>query len=1539
MKKFYKTNWLFKLKSTVMLSAMLFAGTAMAQLSGTYTVNPSGSGTSNYTSFSALATALTSVSGPVTVNVAAGTYTEKFKLNAITGASSTNTITINGGGATISSGSGAVVELNGADYVTIDNLKIVATSSSAAGSRGVWIHNQSDYNTISGCDISLSAYTGTSNSTAYVALSASATGNSSGNHGIGNTITGNTMHGGTNSVGPYYGIVDYRTSSSSEAQNTISDNTISDFYYYGAYMYYARGLQMTGNDISENRSGGSTVYGVYTYYGESSNMQFKFNKNDVHDLAGTTVYMGYFYYSDGTSTVRSEILDNTFTDNTASSNIYGFQASYCDYLSMEGNKHGYNSAGSYQYYGFAVNYSNNANVKNNDFYNNKAGTYQYYTYQVNYSNNVNLEGNKVRNSEAGSYFYYTFRIYYSNNVKHVANEFTGNKSSNYFYYTNYIYYSQNLTMTDCVFTGNTATNYWYYCHYMYQSPGMTIENNTISNNTAGTFYYTYYIYYSGNSLFKDNTISKNAATNGIYYTFYNYYGDNNVFDGNEFSKNTGLYIYYTWMLYYSTGLDLINNEYYGNEGDYYMYYVWYAYQCDEVVIAHNTVSMEFDPQYYVYPSYFYTNSGADFQFKNNIMAINSQAGYTTYLMYMPYYSDIEFANNVYYSNSGAPFYTNTTMTFAQWVTTTGETGAVYADPKFTDLANGDLTPTNPAISNIGEPGLAALDFYGDTRTACGPDPGAIEFFVDHSASNMSSLPTAACGGYSPQISIDFKNGTNVAMTNVPMFYSVNGTSKTEYIANAAASSTTNFTFATRPVFHTPGVNTVVVGLGCDDDPSNNTITKTITITAAPSGADLVKSSTWNGYFRTGNTGDPDVTVPDYEVVYDIQSPTKYTSAGYGSDWTVTNASMIVGGAAIGASEGITVNGSAGTLSVDPAASLQGETIYVALMINDINTGCDSMIGRYMYVPFTPVVDFEAKDVCLGDVAQFKNKSTLAGPDYMLNHWEFDDPDASITDDNSDIQDGFWNYSTFGTPNVTLTVVNGEYPLFEYSISKTVTVTPKPVVTYKVYNKCFGTPVEFNNTTAMPNGTTTGITYAWEFGDGQKSTAKSPNHNYSSPGQRVVKLVATANGCSETVSKNAYQFEMPTANFASKGACNFEEIEFTNSSTIPNGAKMGYAWDFGDSDIARDANPKHAFSTAGVKTIKLKTTSEFGCENTVTKTITLNESPEANFTWDKACNLTPINFTRTGSVPNGGANTSYTWNFDNEGTSGVENPQHLFSKVGAKKVTLTAADLNGCTSTITKEVPVVLQAVAAFEASSVCEGDEAVFTNKSTVAAGNLQYLWKFGDGTTSTDLSPRHAYATTGTTQIIGVTLEAIVPGGCSDQVTKSITVNAAPDASFTPNVQGRTVAFDGPSGNSIYQWRFGDGSKATTEDPIYTYSNVDQGTFEVCLATKNAECWSEECQTITINLAGVEELTENNDMITVYPNPNNGSFNLTIENAKADAVIKVGDMLGNEIPAMVVNNLNGKYSVDLSAVASGVYFVQVKNGDYYATKRITVSK
>ena len=78
--------------------------------------------------------------------------------------------------------------------------------------------------------------------------------------------------------------------------------------------------------------------------------------------------------------------------------------------------------------------------------------------------------------------------------------------------------------------------------------------------------------------------------------------------------------------------------------------------------------------------------------------------------------------------------------------------------------------------------------------------------------------------------------------------------------------------------------------------------------------------------------------------------------------------------------------------------------------------------------------------------------------------------------------------------------------------------------------------------------------------------------------------------------------------------------------------------------------------------------------------------------------------------------------------------------------------------------------------------------------------------------------------------------------------------------------------------------------------------------------------------------------MINVYPNPTTGKFNVTVENA-GEVVVKVGDILGNVLDVNVTDNLNGTYSLDLSVVADGVYFVQVKNGEYFATKRITVSK
>jgi hypothetical protein len=63
-------------------------------MSGTYTINPLGSGSTNFTSFTTAIAALNcaGVSGAVTFNVSNGTYAEQLFLAPIMGASATNTI-------------------------------------------------------------------------------------------------------------------------------------------------------------------------------------------------------------------------------------------------------------------------------------------------------------------------------------------------------------------------------------------------------------------------------------------------------------------------------------------------------------------------------------------------------------------------------------------------------------------------------------------------------------------------------------------------------------------------------------------------------------------------------------------------------------------------------------------------------------------------------------------------------------------------------------------------------------------------------------------------------------------------------------------------------------------------------------------------------------------------------------------------------------------------------------------------------------------------------------------------------------------------------------------------------------------------------------------------------------------------------------------------------------------------------------------------------------------------------------------------------
>ena len=121
MEKHYKKLSLpFLVKGIVTGVLFMLSSSARAQLSGNYTINSgAASSATNFTSWSALATALNTsgVSGAVNVTVNTDeTNTAAITFNAISGASSTNTININGNARVLSSSSlYEAITLNGTD--------------------------------------------------------------------------------------------------------------------------------------------------------------------------------------------------------------------------------------------------------------------------------------------------------------------------------------------------------------------------------------------------------------------------------------------------------------------------------------------------------------------------------------------------------------------------------------------------------------------------------------------------------------------------------------------------------------------------------------------------------------------------------------------------------------------------------------------------------------------------------------------------------------------------------------------------------------------------------------------------------------------------------------------------------------------------------------------------------------------------------------------------------------------------------------------------------------------------------------------------------------------------------------------------------------------------------------------------------------------------------------------------------------------------------------------------------------------------------
>ena len=540
-------------------------------------------------------------------------------------------------------------------------------------------------------------------------------------------------------------------------------------------------------------------------------------------------------------------------------------------------------------------------------------------------------------------------------------------------------------------------------------------------------------------------------------------------------------------------------------------------------------------------------------------------------------------------------------------------------------------------------------------------------------------------------------------------------------------------------------------------------------------------------------------------------------------------------------DGSVINGPPSTATTVSHIYAAAGNYDVQLIVRDV-AGCTDTLRKTLYIRVNgPTADFTSTvpGSCLNSAVTFNDGSVSDGIN-PITQWVWNYGDGTV--ETVTAPPFQHTYATAGVYTVSLTAVDSMG--CRDSVTKnSLLVISKPVADFSTPDS-LSCPNQSINFTSQSTGP--GLTYLWNFGDGNTSTDPNPVHTYVADGNYTVKLVIVDQyGCTDSITKPAYiKIVTPVANFTmsdSVSTCPPLLVQFTNTSNVATTVN----WDFGDGTSAQIPNPSHFYNYPGTYIVRLTVTGPGGCSDVKQKTV-LVRGPQGTFTYTPLTGCNPLSIGFTASTRD---RLSFIWDF-NDGTtiSTIDSVmQHTYTNAGVYVPKMILVDANGCHVPITGLDTIRVNGVEAnFEQSStvVCDAGSINFTNLSLSNDVITGYTWHFGDGATSTDESPVHYYAVSGTYY---PRLIVRTQTGCVDSITLAVPLKIVsspqPVIGSTPNgCAPLTVTFTGgllaaDTSAINWEWNFGNGALSAQQNPaaqVYTIA----GSYGISLiATNSSGC------------------------------------------------------------------------------------------------------
>jgi len=556
-------------------------------------------------------------------------------------------------------------------------------------------------------------------------------------------------------------------------------------------------------------------------------------------------------------------------------------------------------------------------------------------------------------------------------------------------------------------------------------------------------------------------------------------------------------------------------------------------------------------------------------------------------------------------------------------------------------------------------------------------------------------------------------------------------------------------------------------------------------------------------------------------------------------------------------------------------------------------------------------------------------------------------------------------------------VNGSYTITLFVNNTATSCTSTATQVISVFNfspSCSAIVSYMPDSTFSCNGSATVIgvnicsptSYSWSNGaTGNTVSGLCANTIYTA----YISSPSSGGNCCSAISQTFIVCSL-VANFVSAATATVGIISFSNTSVGTTGAST-YLYSFGNGTSAfapPSGSLNRQYTLSGVYAPTLTVNNAPTCISKSTKTISVILGTPVT------CSLLP-NFTQTvnssGLVTfissSQGTINSYFWDFGNGVFGSGISTSNTYTANGIYNVKLRIANtlVANCRDSITKIVAVNVPVTCSLSPNFTHTVLSSGLVNLNSSSQGTINsYTWDFGDGVYGSGITTSHNYIANGAYNI-ELKIKNTLVANCRDSIVYSVNVTDAAcvaNSNFnlsptqTPLYWTATPSY--PWNLTAVLWNWGDGASSNILYTSHTYSAA--GVYSICLSA-SVSCGASAitCTSGALFKTNAEEMGLAYINVTkpslvngillneaskiewvVYPNPNNGEFNISLKGVNASMYLciynAIGELIYETKPEIVAGDYNK--SINLNDVSKGVYFIKVNVGYEFFGKKIIVN-